>query len=99
MYEVRVTILNPKSKIVNKNTLLSTSGAGRCRATAAAAGTALGAGVVSTASCGHPKHRKYLVDTVALAGRAKQLFPFPCAPKIFVKFCVALITFEFVYRH
>ena len=51
--------------------VLSTSGAGRGRATTAAAGTALRAGVVSTASCGHPKHGKYLVDMVALAGRAK----------------------------
>lgn len=51
--------------------VLSTSGACRGSATAAAAGTALRTGVVSTASCGHPKHGKYLADVVALAGRAK----------------------------
>ncbi|MDO8744832.1 MAG: hypothetical protein Q7J76_06980 [Candidatus Brocadiaceae bacterium] len=51
--------------------VLSASGAGRGSATAAATGTALRAGVVSTASCGHPKHGKYLADVVALAGRAK----------------------------
>ncbi len=76
MYEVRFTILNPTSQIPNRkseisNVVLSASGASRCRAAAAATGTALRAGVVSTASSGHPKHRKYLVDAVSLAGRAK----------------------------
>ena len=76
MYEVRFTILNPKSQIVNPkseiaNTVLSTSGACRGSTAAAAAGTALRVGVVSAASYRHPKHRKYLVDTVALAGWAK----------------------------
>ena len=69
MYEVRFTILNPKSEIAN--TVLSTSGTCRGCAATAAAGTALRGGVVSAASYRHPKHRKYLVDTVALAGRAK----------------------------
>ena len=76
MYEVRFTILNPKSQILNPkseiaNTVLSTSGACRGSAATAAAGTALRGGVVSTASYRHTKHRKYLVDMVALAGRAK----------------------------
>ena len=69
MYEVRFTILNPKSQIVN--TVLSTSGTCRGCAATAAAGTALRGGVVSTASYRHTKHRKYLVDKVALAGWAK----------------------------
>ena len=69
MYEVRFTILNPKSEIAN--TVLSTSGTCRGCAATAAAGTALRGGVVSAASYRHPKHRKYLVDMVALAGRAK----------------------------
>ena len=69
MYEVRFTILNPKSEIAN--TVLSTSGTCRGSAAAAAAGTALRGGVVSTASYRHTKHRKYLVDKVALAGWAK----------------------------
>ena len=51
--------------------VLSTSGASRCRAATAAAGTALRGGVVYAASYRHSKHRKYLVDVVALAGRAK----------------------------
>ena len=51
--------------------VLSTSGTCRGRAATTAAGTALSGGVVSTASYRHPKHRKYLVDVVALAGRAK----------------------------
>jgi len=76
MYEVRFTILNPKSQIVNLkseivNTVLSTSGTCRGCAATAAAGTALRGGVVSTASYRHTKHRKYLVDKVALAGWAK----------------------------
>ena len=50
---------------------LSTSGTRRGSAATAAAGTALRGGVVSTASYRHTKHRKYLVDMVALAGRAK----------------------------
>ena len=69
MYEVRFTILNPKSEIAN--TVLSTSGTCRGCAAAAAAGTALRRCVAYAASNGHPKHRKYLVDMVALAGRAK----------------------------
>ena len=69
MYEVRFTILNPKSEIAN--TVLSTSGACRGSTAAAAAGTALRGGVVYAASYRHSKHRKYLVDTVALAGWAK----------------------------
>ena len=76
MYEVRFTILNPKSQIVNPkseiaNMALSTSGACRGSAATAAAGTALRGGVVYAASYRHPKHRKYLVDKVALAGWAK----------------------------
>ncbi|HEY4481917.1 MAG TPA: hypothetical protein VI489_03605 [Candidatus Brocadiaceae bacterium] len=51
--------------------VLSTSGASRCRAATAAAGTALRGGVVYAASYRHSKHRKYLVDVVALAGWAK----------------------------
>jgi len=50
---------------------LSTSGTRRGSAATAAAGTALRGGVVYAASYRHPKHRKYLVDMVALAGRAK----------------------------
>ena len=76
MYEVRFTILNPKSEIRNPksqiaNMALSASGAGRGSTAAAAAGTALRAGVVSTASRGHTKHGKYFADVVALAGWAK----------------------------
>ena len=76
MYEVRVTILDPKSQILNPkskiaNPVLSTSGASRCRAATTAAGIALRAGVIPTVSYRHSKHRKYLVDMVALAGRAK----------------------------
>ena len=51
--------------------VLSASGAGRGSTAAAAAGTALRAGVVSTASRGHTKHGKYFADVVALAGWAK----------------------------
>ena len=69
MYEVRFTILNPKSQIVN--TVLSAPGACRGSAATAAARTALRGGVGYAASCGHPKHGKYLADVVALAGRAK----------------------------
>ena len=69
MYEVRFTILNPKSEIAN--TVLSTSGTCRGCATAAAAGTARRGGVIPTASHRHSKHRKYLVDMIALAGRTK----------------------------
>ena len=69
IYDFKSQILNPKSEIAN--TVLSTSGTCRGCAATAAAGTALRGGVVSAASYRHPKHRKYLVDTVALAGRAK----------------------------
>ncbi|OHC05346.1 MAG: hypothetical protein A2Z57_02720 [Planctomycetes bacterium RIFCSPHIGHO2_12_39_6] len=69
MYEVRFTILNPKSEIVNM--VLSASGTCRGRAATTTARIALRGGVVSTASYRHPKHRKYLMYVVALAGRAK----------------------------
>ncbi len=51
--------------------VLSTSGTCRGSAATAAAGTALRGSVISTASHRHTKHRKYLVDVVALAGWAK----------------------------
>ena len=69
IYDIKSQIVNPKSEIAN--TVLSTSGACRGSTAAAAAGTALRGGVVSTASYRHTKHRKYLVDKVALAGWAK----------------------------
>lgn len=97
IYDVRSTIYDFKSQIVN--TVSSTSGTRIGCATAAAAGTALWGGIASTAAYRHSKHRKYLVDAVTLAGRTKQLFPFRCAPKIFVKFRVTLITLKFVYWH
>ena len=65
MYEVRFTILNPKSEIAN--TVLSTSGTCRGRAATTAAGTSLRGSIISTTSHRHPKHRKYLVDMIALA--------------------------------
>ncbi len=75
------------------------SGARWGGAGAAVAGTAPRGGVASTASGRHPKQGKYLVDAVSLAGRAKQLFPFPRASKVFIKFCVALVTLKFIYWH
>jgi hypothetical protein len=76
IYDIRFTILNLKSQIVNPkseiaNMVLSTSGTCRGSAATTTARIALRGGVVSTASYRHPKHRKYLVDMVALAGRAK----------------------------
>ena len=76
IYDIRFTILNLKSQIRNPkskiaNMVLSTSGTRRGSAATAAAGTALRGGVVYAASYRHSKHRKYLVDVVALAGWAK----------------------------